>query len=286
MPPIPTSRRRLPTRGRQSQRCSRFRWTLPEIDGGLGLSANKQSANRPLRSATQPTYYGNNQLYAYGRLLRAQRLEPGGGHRQGGRGQRCSDRLCVRGRASRLHAELARDYVDLRGFDAQAKLLADTITIYSSALNLTRERLKAKIAPPIDEQRALTQLSDAQAQASDLALRRTALVDAIANPNWRRRRTVQARAVSSFDAVFPRRPRAAPGDVLGRRPDIAAAERDAYGASEYIGVATAAFLSTVHNRAHRRHQRHLPSSVRPDQYFLHRRAVGLRAHLRFRAAPG
>ncbi len=41
--------------------------------------------------------------------------------------------------------------------------------------------------------------------------------------------------------AFPRRPRAAPGDVLRRRPDVAAAEREAYAASELIGVATAAF---------------------------------------------
>ena len=139
-----------------------------------------------------------------------------------------------------LHAELARDYVDLRGFDAEAKLLADTITVYNDALNLTRERLNAKIAPPIDEQRALTQLSDAQAQASDLALRRAALVDALAELTGRAAAEYKL-ASSAALPPLPRRPRAAPGDVLRRRPDVAAAEREAYAASEYIGVATAAF---------------------------------------------
>ena len=42
------------------------------------------------------------------------------------------------------------DYIDLRGIDAEAKLLADTITIYRDALRLTQDRLAAKIAPPID----------------------------------------------------------------------------------------------------------------------------------------
>ena len=46
-----------------------FAGLFPEIDGGLSLSANKQSANRPLRSKSQPTYYGANQLYAACRLL-------------------------------------------------------------------------------------------------------------------------------------------------------------------------------------------------------------------------
>jgi outer membrane protein, multidrug efflux system len=35
---------------------------LPQADGIGHVSANKQSANRPLRSANQPTYYGDNLL--------------------------------------------------------------------------------------------------------------------------------------------------------------------------------------------------------------------------------
>ncbi len=53
----------------EAHAAAAFAGLFPEIDGGAGLTANKQSANRPLRSATQPTYYGANQLYADGRLL-------------------------------------------------------------------------------------------------------------------------------------------------------------------------------------------------------------------------
>lgn len=79
-----------------------------------------------------------------------------------------------------LHAELARDYVNLRGLDDEAKLLADTIRIYQSALDLTKTRLEAQIASPVDVDRAQTQLSSAQAQASDNALGRATLQDSIA----------------------------------------------------------------------------------------------------------
>ncbi len=63
-----------------------------------------------------------------------------------------------------LHAELARAYVDLRGLDAQAKLISDTIGIYRAALDLTKSRLAAQIASPVDVDRAQTQLSSAEAQ--------------------------------------------------------------------------------------------------------------------------
>ena len=56
-----------------------------------------------------------------------------------------------------LHAELAHDYVDLRGLEQhEIRLFSDTITIYRSALKLTEERLDANIASPVDVDRAQT----------------------------------------------------------------------------------------------------------------------------------
>ncbi len=211
---------------------------FPEIDFNGGLSADKQSDNRPLRSKSQPTYYGANQVYGgiasyeidiWGRV--ADIVKAAKFNAQAAEDALADARL-------ELHAELARDYVDLRGLDAQAKLLSDTIKVYQSALTLTQERLNAKIAPPIDAQRAKTQLEAVKAQASDLALRRTGLVDAIA--------TLAGQAAAGYRVatapapmVFPRRPRAVPGDVLRRRPDVAIAERNAAATSALIGAARA-----------------------------------------------
>ncbi len=211
----------------------------PELDAGGGISANRQSDNRPLRSKAQPTFYGNNQI---GGTVASYEIDLWGRVRDivtaANASAQASQDTFVEAREE-LHAQLARDYVDLRGLDSEAKLLADTIDNYSSALQLTRSRLEAKIAPPIDEQRAQNQLSDAQAQASDLALRRSALVDAIA--------TLAGEAAANYSIApaaqpmaFPLRPRSAPGDVLLRRPDVAAAEREAAAASALIGSAKAA----------------------------------------------
>jgi multidrug efflux system outer membrane protein len=211
---------------------------FPEVDFGGGLSANKQSAHRPLRSNTQPNYYGANQAFAgvagyeldvWGRV--ADIVKSAKANAQASEYAFADTRLL-------LHAELARDYVALRGLDAQAKLYADTIKLYQSALDLTQQRLNAKIAPPIDAERAKAQLEAVRAQNSDLALRRTALTDAIATLAGKPAAGFRL-AMDSSPMVFPRRPRAAPGELLRRRPDVAEAEREVAAATSLIGAAIA-----------------------------------------------
>ena len=142
-----------------------------------------------------------------------------------------------------LHAELARDYVNLRGLDDEAKLLADTIRIYQSALDLTKTRLEAQIASPVDVDRAQTQLSSAQAQASDHALR----------PGDARRISIAALVGQSrslilgpplVDGRFRSHgvPRAVPADVLRQRPDVAEQERLTAAANYGVGSARANFF--------------------------------------------
>jgi multidrug efflux system outer membrane protein len=211
----------------------------PQIQADLDISTDKQSSHRPLRSATQPNYYGANQLDAqasweidvWGRvhdLVSAARAEE----------QASADAL-AEARLS-IHAELARDYISLRGLDLDEKLIADTIANYRNALKLTQSRLAGQIAPPIDVERAEVQLHNVLAEASYLASRRASLENAVA--------TLVGRSAASFTLpraaaaiAQPRRPRTAPSDVLRRRPDVALREREVAAANERIGVANAAF---------------------------------------------
>ncbi len=213
---------------------------LPQIDAIGQVTANRQSNNRPLRSANQPTYYGNNILGAqvsyeidiWGRvrdLVKAANLTA----------EASADALAQA--RLELHAELARAYVDLRGLDDQAKLLSDTIAIYRDALNLTKSRLEAKIASPVDVDRAQNQLSSAEAQASEIALQRAALENAIA--------ALVGQPAASFTLArswtslpLPKRPRAVPAEVLRRRPDVAEQERLVAAANEVVGSARANFF--------------------------------------------
>lgn len=213
---------------------------FPTVVGLPELSYNKQSQHRPLRSATQPTYYGANQLFGSG----GWEIDLWGRVRDlaaaASAGAQANDDLLAATRLS-LHASLARAYIALRGADAQAALLARTIKLYQSALDLTQERLKQNIAPPIDVERAKVQLANAQAAAAEIAQGRAALenaVAAIAGQNASRFKI----APSAVQPATPRPPRAAPAGLLLRRPDVAARERLLYAASEKIGAAKADFL--------------------------------------------
>ncbi len=213
---------------------------FPQADAIGQITANKQSANRPLRSKGQPNYYGNNILggqvsYEIDIWGRARDIA-----KEANATAEASADALAQARLE-LHAELARDYVNLRGLDDEAKLLSDTIGIYRSALDLTKTRLDAQIASPVDVDRAQTQLSSAEAQASDLSLRRAALEDSIA--------ALVGEAAAAFSVArssrplpLPRRPRAVPADVLRRRPDVAEDERLTAAANQGVGAARANFF--------------------------------------------
>ena len=212
----------------------------PQIDAVPPFLANKQSFNRPLRSASQPIYYGDNALA----VQTAYEIDIWGRVRDLVHSANATAEASAAALADarlELHAELARAYVNLRGVDDEAKLLSDTITIYRAALKLTQDRLNAQIASPVDVDRAQTQLSSAEAQASDLALNRALLEDSIA--------ALVGKAAASFSIspsstrlASPRPPRAVPADVLRRRPDVAQSERLTAAASEVIGASRANFF--------------------------------------------
>ena len=215
----------------------------PHVDADPHFLANKQSFNRPLRSASQPIYYGDNLIGAQ----TAYEIDIWGRVRDLVNSANATAEASAAALADarlELHAELARDYVNLRGFDDETKLFADTIAIYRSALKLTQERLAAQIASPVDVDRAQAQLSSAEALASDLALNRARLEDSIAALVGEAAASFRI-ASSSAPLRTPRPPRAVPADVLRNRPDVAESERQTAAASELIGSARANFFPKV-----------------------------------------
>ena len=212
----------------------------PQVDAVPHFLANKQSANRPLRSPNQPTYYGDNLIGAQ----TSYEIDIWGRVRDLVNSANASAEASADALADarlELHAELARDYVNLRGFDEQAKLFANTITIYRSALKLTQDRLAANIASPVDVDRAQAQLSSAEALLSDLTLQRATLENSIA--------ALVGKSAASFSVErssrrlpLPKAPRTVPADVLRSRPDVAQAERVTAAASEQIGASRANFF--------------------------------------------
>ena len=143
-----------------------------------------------------------------------------------------------------LHAELAMDYFQLRGLDAEEDLLQSTVVAYEKALALTQNRYKAGLASAVDVAQAETQLRTTRAQAIDVGVNRASFEHAIAVLIGKPPAQFSLPS-SPLRAVPPAIPPGLPSDLLERRPDVAASERRMQESNAQIGVAKSAYYPLV-----------------------------------------
>jgi NodT family efflux transporter outer membrane factor (OMF) lipoprotein len=143
-----------------------------------------------------------------------------------------------------MTTELATDYFNLRGQDAQKRLLDSTVTAYAEALKLTQDRFNQGIASQVDVAQAQTQLETTRAQATDLGVQRTQLEHAIAVLVGKAPAELTI-PMETPPVQLPAIPVALPTELLERRPDIASAERMVAAANAQIGVAKAAYYPAL-----------------------------------------
>jgi NodT family efflux transporter outer membrane factor (OMF) lipoprotein len=141
-------------------------------------------------------------------------------------------------------SSLAQFFFQIRGQDALLDLLTQTIADYQRSLDYAQAQYETGIGAQISVVEAQNSLQNAQAQATNLGVNRALYEHAIAvligvNPSTF---SVPNQALT---AMPPPIPLGLPSQLLERRPDIAAAERQMAQGNAAIGVAQAAFYPTV-----------------------------------------
>ena len=143
-----------------------------------------------------------------------------------------------------LQSQLAQDYFQVRALDTQRQILTDTVENYRKALALNQVLFRGGIASDEEVSQAQTQLDTATAELTDLGVARAQYEHAIATLIGKPAATFEL-SVGEFVPRPPGIPVALPSELLERRPDIAAAERQVAAANAEIGVAKAAYYPTL-----------------------------------------
>jgi NodT family efflux transporter outer membrane factor (OMF) lipoprotein len=234
---------------REARTAIRFNrsYEAPTIGTSPSISTVRDSANQPYFPPSQVNNGGGDfvlpvdlswEIDLWGRIRRS--VTAAKEQAQASAADMASAQLC-------LHADLAYDYFELRSADAEKKLLDDTVQAYSKALALTEYRFEGGAAPKSDVAQARTQLQDAQVLDTDIMVQRAedehaiAILIGKAPANF----SLPPSPIDLHTPAIPAIPQVLPSELLERRPDIAASERQMAAANEQIGIAQAAYYPTL-----------------------------------------
>jgi NodT family efflux transporter outer membrane factor (OMF) lipoprotein len=144
-------------------------------------------------------------------------------------------------------AELVRDYVQLRGVQADIAITRENAATAEDTLRLTQSRANIGLSPVLDVTTARAQVSSIQALLPQFEQQETAFVNAIGTLLGLQPGALRGELSTSAPVppVPPRVPIGLPSELARRRPDIREAEARLHGATADIGVAVASFFPTV-----------------------------------------
>lgn len=146
-----------------------------------------------------------------------------------------------------LLAEAARDYVAVRALERRIQIAKANLRDQNDSLKLAQARFEQGFAPELDVFQARSLLETTEAQVPEFERELAQTVHQIGVLLGREPDALQAElsdmapipGIADPDAVAVRIPAGLPSDLLRRRPDIRAAEREIAAATARVGVATA-----------------------------------------------
>ncbi|MGN6271172.1 MAG: efflux transporter outer membrane subunit [Sphingomonas sp.] len=167
-----------------------------------------------------------------------------GGARRGVEAARAREQAAVwnsRDAAVTLAAEVADAYFTLRADQERARIVDEEIARQTRALEIAAHVAQVGLAPHVDVTRQNASITSLRATLepinADIAMRSHALGILLGEPP--EALTAELAAPAASGAPVPAIPAGLPSDLLRRRPDVRAAERQLAAATADIGVAVA-----------------------------------------------
>ncbi len=144
-------------------------------------------------------------------------------------------------------AEVARDYVQLRGNQELLRIARENLATEQQSLVLTRQRSSGGLGTDLDVAQAAAQVESTRSQLPQLEQQVQQGINALSlllgeGPGALR---AELEAPGPVPPVPPRVPIGLPSELVRRRPDIRQAEATLHSATAQVGVAVASFYPSV-----------------------------------------
>jgi NodT family efflux transporter outer membrane factor (OMF) lipoprotein len=144
----------------------------------------------------------------------------------------------VRDAQAIVRAEVARNYVELRGVEDQVAIVRATLVSEEELIGLIRSRADAGLASDLDVERQAAQIALLRASLPQLDALRLQAIHRIGVLSGEQPSALQAELEAAPPALqTPALPSAVPSEVLRRRPDLRRAEAQIAAAYARVGAA-------------------------------------------------
>ena len=144
-------------------------------------------------------------------------------------------------------AEVARDYVQLRGLQTQLAIANTNIHTAQQSLELTQARYRGGLTTDLDVANAAAELASDQAQVPQLEQQQDEQINALSFLLGEAPQALRSELITqgAVPPVPPRVPVGVPSELARRRPDIRQAEAQLHAATADIGVAIGDFYPKI-----------------------------------------